>query len=46
VVRLIQGERPDPDDLLYVERRGLYEVIREEPWGERRMLTLRAYPSR
>jgi hypothetical protein len=31
---------------LYLERRELYEALREERWGERRILTLRALPAR
>lgn len=46
VVELVRGEWLEPDRLLYVERRGLYEVAREERWGARRVLVLRAYPAR
>ncbi len=45
-VRVVSGVRVDPDALVYVERRGFYEVARDEAWGETRLLTLRAFPAK
>jgi len=44
--RLVRGGGSTLTACHDIERRGLYEVIREERWGERRTLPLRAYPAR
>lgn len=40
------GALTDPDAVLYVERRGLFEVARRERWSRRTVFVLRAWPSR
>lgn len=48
-VGVVDGRVPlDPDTLLYVARRGAFEVLRRECWGTRtsEMLVLRAWPAR
>jgi hypothetical protein len=48
--RITSGRPTDPESLLYVERRGLFEIIGSEAWGPgetgRTLLRLRAFPSR
>ncbi len=49
--RITSGGLADPESLLYVERRGLFEIVGTEMWsgpGEtgRTLLRLRAFPSR
>jgi hypothetical protein len=46
-VELVQGIRPVGLELLYVERRGAYQLARTEFWpGGRTVLVLRAWPAR
>jgi hypothetical protein len=46
-VEVVEGVLPMGDDLLYVERRGPYEVARRETWpGQQVLLTLAAWPRR
>jgi hypothetical protein len=44
-IEILEGALIDPTSLLYVQRRGLFEVLRAEEVGRSRLL-LRAYPSR
>jgi hypothetical protein len=49
--RITSGRLTDPESLLYVERRGLFEVVGTELWTGpdetgRTLLRLRAFPSR
>jgi hypothetical protein len=44
-LEIVEGALIDPASLLYVQRRGLFEVVRAEEVGRSRLL-LRAYPSR
>jgi len=51
-VQVVEGGMSDPDDVLYVAGRGLYEVVRTEVWppataggSSRTLLTLKAWPS-
>jgi hypothetical protein len=45
-MQITRGEIGDPTDLLQVERLGLFEILRIEPWpGGRILLVLRAWPS-
>ena len=49
-IEIVEGSLLDPDSLLYVERRGLFEIVRVERWpGEgntmRDVIVLRAFPS-
>jgi hypothetical protein len=50
-VRITDGRLTDPESLLYVERRGLFEVVGTEAWTSSggtgcTLLRLRAFPSR
>jgi hypothetical protein len=46
-VQITSGALTDPAAILYVETRGTFEIVRVEPWPDRRvMLVLRAWPSR
>lgn len=50
-VQVVRGALEDPTAILYVERRGEYELVRVERWPAasgppRVLLTLRAWPSR
>jgi hypothetical protein len=47
-VQVVAGEEPlEPGALVYLERRGAYELVRREPWPEGRvLLKLRAWPTR
>ncbi len=49
--RITSGRLIDPESLLYVERRGLFEILGTEAWTPsdepgRTLLRLRAFPSR
>jgi hypothetical protein len=50
-VQVVDGSLSDPESVLYVARRGLYELVRSEEWpaveggGPRVLLTLRAWPN-
>ncbi len=44
-MQLDEGTPPAGDDLVYVERRGPFELVRRESWPEGRvLLTLAAWP--
>jgi len=46
-VQIASGALTDPAAILYVETRGTFEVVRVEPWPDRRvLLVLRAWPNR
>jgi hypothetical protein len=50
-VQVVKGAIEDPTAILYVERRGEFEIVRVEPWPAasgppRVLLTLRAWPAR
>ncbi len=50
-VSITSGCLTDPESLLYVERRGLFEIVGTEAWSPsddpgRTLLRLRAFPSR
>lgn len=50
-VQLVKGTLHDPAAILYVERRGEFELVRVERWPAssgppRVLLTLQAYPNR
>jgi hypothetical protein len=46
-VQIASGSLTDPAAILYVEGRGTFEIVRVEPWPDRRvMLVLRACPNR
>jgi hypothetical protein len=52
-VQVLEGNPPLPDGFVYVDKRGLYEIVRAERWpavqvgrAPRLLLTLRAYPKR
>jgi hypothetical protein len=45
--QIAAGSLTDPAAILYVEGRGTFEILRVEPWPDRRvMLVLRAWPNR
>ncbi len=51
-VQVVDGAIGDPDDILYVAGRGLYELLRSETWppataggAPRVLLTLKAWPN-
>ena len=50
-VQVVDGSLSDPESVLYVARRGLYELVRSEEWppledgAPRVLLTLRAWPN-
>ena len=50
-VQVVDGAVSDPKSVLYVARRGLYEIVRDETWpalaggAPRVLLTLRAWPN-
>lgn len=46
-VEIASGALSDPTAILYVEKRGAFEIVRVEPWPHRRvLLLLRAWPNR
>ncbi len=45
-IQVPPGALTDPTAILYVEKRGLFEVARVEPSPERMVLILRAWPNR
>lgn len=51
-VQVVEGEMSNPDEVLYVSGRGLYELVRKEGWPPatagappRVLLTLKAWPN-
>jgi hypothetical protein len=45
-VQVVDGAPPLDDELLYIEQRGAFEVLRREVWPEGRvLLTLSAWPN-
>lgn len=43
-MQITRGEIRDPAELLYVDGKGLFEIVRIEPWpGGRTLLVLKAW---